>query len=330
MKADFSHQLSYRHALALMLALLPAPLLAAEGWYLGPTINGTVLDSRRTVGGQDEALGIGPTLGYRFFNDWALDAYAGTDVLGDELEMARLSFYYWPGKDRSGWRPYIVSEYSYFDRTDEADGLMPEEENTHQLGIGLGFSKALSDHWEFRIDGRLLHKIREGQNGTNDGALNVSALYHFKAPKSPVVVRREIPRPVPAFAPEPEPAFEEDDVRTIVIRLNIEFEFDKAVVKAIYGNELQTIANAMQAHTDLQLVLEGHTDHKGSDEYNFDLSARRAAAVKAKLVEDYALPAERIKTIGYGESRPIDTNTTEEGRTRNRRVIGELSYTEVL
>ena len=302
---------------------------AVEGWYLGPTVNGTVLDAERVMGGQDEAITVGPTLGYRFFNDWAFDLYAGKDVAGDELEQIRFSFNYWPGVDEGGWRPYLTSEISYFDRTEDADGLMPGEENTHQLGFGVGLSKMLDDHWEFRSDVRLLHKIREGQDGTNDGAINFSWLYHFSEPAAPVV-KREVPRPVPAFAPEPDPAFENQDVRTITVRLNVEFEFDKAVVRAIYGDELAAIASAMQIHNDIELVLEGHTDSRGSDEYNQRLSDRRAAAVKAKLVESYGIPASRVKAVGYGESRPIESNETDEGRQRNRRVIGELSYSEVM
>ncbi|MFP5413682.1 MAG: OmpA family protein, partial [Gammaproteobacteria bacterium] len=105
--------------------------------------------------------------------------------------------------------------------------------------------------------------------------------------------------------------------------------FNKADVRAIYGDELQAVANAMKAHDDIELVLEGHTDSVGTDAYNQNLSQRRVAAVKAKLAKDYGIAANRISTVGYGESRPIADNATAEGRTKNRRVIGELSYTEV-
>ena len=85
----------------------------------------------------------------------------------------------------------------------------------------------------------------------------------------------------------------------------------------------------MKAHEDIELVLEGHTDSTGKDDYNQDLSERRAAAVKAKLAADYGISADRISAVGYGESRPVANNATAEGRARNRRVVGEMTYTEV-
>ena len=129
-------------------------------------------------------------------------------------------------------------------------------------------------------------------------------------------------------APEPAPVAE-PEVRTITVRLNVEFEFNKDTVLAVYGDQLEAIAAAMKAHDDIDLVLEGHTDSVGSDKYNMSLSDRRAKAVKAKLVADYGIPAERVSAVGYGESRPIDTNDTDEGRARNRRVVGEMSFSEV-
>jgi outer membrane protein OmpA-like peptidoglycan-associated protein len=63
----------------------------------------------------------------------------------------------------------------------------------------------------------------------------------------------------------------------------------------------------------------GHTDNRGSDEYNYDLSRRRAAAVADELISDGVSPS-RIGTRGEGESRPVATNDTPEGRAMNRRV----------
>ena len=129
----------------------------------------------------------------------------------------------------------------------------------------------------------------------------------------------------------PEPVvIEPPKVRTIIVRLDVKFEFNKDVILEVDGEELEIIASAMRAHDDIDLVLQGHTDSLGANEYNLSLSERRAEAVKAKLSADYGIASERISTQGYGEIRPIETNDTREGRQRNRRVVGEMSYSEVV
>ena len=68
------------------------------------------------------------------------------------------------------------------------------------------------------------------------------------------------------------------------------------------------------------LMVAGHTDSKGSNEYNLALSERRSRAVKAYLGAHHGISAERLVVRAYGESRPIDSNDTDEGRAMNRRV----------
>jgi outer membrane protein OmpA-like peptidoglycan-associated protein len=68
------------------------------------------------------------------------------------------------------------------------------------------------------------------------------------------------------------------------------------------------------------LTVEGHTDSSGSDEYNQALSERRAASVKGAMATSGLVPAE-VRAVGFGESDPIETNDTEEGRAQNRRVV---------
>ena len=150
-----------------------------------------------------------------------------------------------------------------------------------------------------------------------------------------MVASQSAPAPAPVAEPVvaqaiAEPEVEaEPEVRTITVRLNVEFEFNNDTVLAVYGDQLEAIAAAMKAQDDIDLVLEGHSDSRGADQYNMSLSDRRAKAVKAKLVEDYGIPAARISAVGYGETKPIATNETDEGRARNRRVVGEMSFSEV-
>jgi OOP family OmpA-OmpF porin len=68
------------------------------------------------------------------------------------------------------------------------------------------------------------------------------------------------------------------------------------------------------------LKVTGHTDSFGSDKSNFELSRRRAEAVRDHLQDNLRLPAARISAVGYGETQPVASNQTREGRARNRRI----------
>jgi len=113
----------------------------------------------------------------------------------------------------------------------------------------------------------------------------------------------------------------------VSITLLIEFDFDKAVVKPKYHGDIERVANFLQAYPKTGVDLEGHTDSKGSDEYNMKLSQRRADNVKKYIVEKFNIDAARISTAGYGESQPVASNETDEGRQKNRRVVAIIETT---
>jgi outer membrane protein OmpA-like peptidoglycan-associated protein len=83
---------------------------------------------------------------------------------------------------------------------------------------------------------------------------------------------------------------------------------------------LKEIAATLKEHGDLKILIEGHTDNVGAAASNLALSDQRAAAVKAALVADYGLSADRITTQGLGDTKPSAPNTTAAGRAQNRRV----------
>lgn len=86
---------------------------------------------------------------------------------------------------------------------------------------------------------------------------------------------------------------------------------------------LKEIGEMLMEHPDLRLGIHGHTDNVGDDEYNRELSERRARSVMDFLVEEYGVETSRLESRGFGEAAPVDSNDTEEGRANNRRV--ELS-----
>ena len=287
-------------------------------WYLGGSAASFYLDSSRDLmGGDQESTSLGGQIGYQSTDGVAFELGYFEDIGGDDIKATSLSVLGKLGGSEA-LRPYVIGGFNHFD----TDLDTAEDNTTFGVHLGLGLSSMVSEALELRGDVRGFWGPGDDYA---DAAVTVGLNYHFGAKAAPVAVQE----PQPAPEPKPQPA-EEPETRTITIRLNVEFEFDKAIVRAIYGDELQAVANAMKEHDDILLVLEGHTDAIGTDAYNQDLSERRAAAVKAKLAEDYGIPESRISTVGYGESRPIADNSTDEGRARNRRVIGEMTYTEVV
>ena len=106
----------------------------------------------------------------------------------------------------------------------------------------------------------------------------------------------------------------------IAILDKVFFAFNKATILPESFQLLDDVAAVIAAHPEVGRVqVEGHTDDKGNDAYNLKLSQSRADAVKLYLV-NRGIPAERLVAVGFGETRPIETNQTEDGRSANRRV----------
>lgn len=107
----------------------------------------------------------------------------------------------------------------------------------------------------------------------------------------------------------------------VIIRtVGVGFPVGKATVDPKYHDFLARVGKAIRMFQNATVTVEGHTDSYGSDETNFKLSMQRAEAVKYHLTHTLGFEPAIIESIGYGESRPIATNETEEGRARNRRI----------
>ena len=105
---------------------------------------------------------------------------------------------------------------------------------------------------------------------------------------------------------------------------SIFFDFDKAVLKPESFPELERVVQFMNDKPSVTIEIEGHTDNIGKADYNKVLSERRANAVK-KFLTTKGLAANRISTIGFGETRPIVSNDDEkDGREVNRRVVCKI------
>lgn len=184
-------------------------------------------------------------------------------------------------------------------------------------------------------------------------AANIPAKVELKPPTSPPPVPRETRQttPVqvsPAPTPQPEQKKEaepptltpkqveetltelkaEKTIEGITINLpeQILFEFDRYAVRSAAKPTLVKIAQLLNHYQTAQIFIYGHTDNKGTKDYNQQLSEKRAAAVKYYFVNNFQVEPTRLQTKGYGDTQPIAPNTkadgsdNPEGREQNRRV----------
>jgi outer membrane protein OmpA-like peptidoglycan-associated protein len=119
--------------------------------------------------------------------------------------------------------------------------------------------------------------------------------------------------------PAPPPAAQEEASAEApgIVGFRINFALDSDAIAPAYRSFVERIADLMQAEPQVKLRIEGHTDARGTDEYNLGLSKRRAVSVAAYLVERRGIAAERLQVAGRGESEPL---TADGYDGRNRRV----------
>ena len=133
------------------------------------------------------------------------------------------------------------------------------------------------------------------------------------------------PKPKVVVAEKPKRVVVEDN--RIVINEKIQFDFNKATIKAESDSLMQEIIKVIKDHPHIKkLAIEGHTSSEGSDKYNLKLSDKRAKAVLEYLVKKGELPKEMFTAKGFGETKPIGDEATEEGKEKNGRV--EFNITE--
>ena len=125
-------------------------------------------------------------------------------------------------------------------------------------------------------------------------------------------------------APEPEPIIEMPvEKGEVFIMKNLHFATNRTRILPISEEALDLLYQHLEKNPDLRIRIIGHTDNIGRESANQKLSEGRAEAVRKELIERGITP-ERIEAEGRGESQPIDTNDTEEGRQNNRRVEIEI------
>jgi OOP family OmpA-OmpF porin len=141
--------------------------------------------------------------------------------------------------------------------------------------------------------------------------------------QTPVAVMGTLPPPPPAPEPEPEPEppprveLKEDRIE---IHEKVQFEYNSAKILEVSHSLLNEVADVIKKTPRIKKIqVEGHASSDGADEYNLKLSDRRAKAVRAYLITQ-GVSKDALVAKGFGETKPIADNNTEEGREKNRRV----------
>lgn len=221
-------------------------------------------------------------------------------------------------------------------------------------GVGFYFGAAgvwqFAEHWRAQLeltsydkDERMLTAGVRYLFGAGKVAapVPVVAAAPVAAPPAPVVEPEPAPAPLPPPAPPAPPADDDQDGVpnttdkcpttpandkvdaegcSLTIRLQVYFDNDSGKLKPESTAELERVVAFMQAVPTAAGELQGHTDSVGKDSYNLALSQKRAESVKAWMV-DKGIDPSRITAKGYGESQPVASNDTAEGRAENRRVL---------
>ncbi|MFP5382358.1 MAG: OmpA family protein, partial [Gammaproteobacteria bacterium] len=133
------------------------------------------------------------------------------------------------------------------------------------------------------------------------------------AEPAPAPVAQPAPAPAAALAPVAAPTPK-------ALKLEgVNFDYDQAVVRQEDVAVLDQAAATLKEWGEVKVEVAGHTDSRGTDDYNMSLSQRRADAVRSYMI-DKGVAADRLTAKGYGESQPVADNGTEDGRFQNRRV----------
>jgi len=193
----------------------------------------------------------------------------------------------------------------------------------HKFGGGLqfDFSKAFGLRAEaerYRIDDGV------GNKGDID-LYSLGVVFRFgrktaapppveRVAASPAPVETVVQAPVLVIVPAPERTQEYCTI------LDLQFEIDRDEIEREDKEKLAVVGRFLSKYPDTKAVIEGHSDDVGTSEHNMKLSQRRAESVVGYLVTHFHIAPSRLQAVGYGDSRPIGDNRTEDGKRQNRRI----------
>jgi outer membrane protein OmpA-like peptidoglycan-associated protein len=188
------------------------------------------------------------------------------------------------------------------------------------FSTGPNFNVRFTQHFGMGVFGRYnrLYQRVHGEGDPKYVTAGLSFTYYW--PEGEPARALPPPPPPPAVAEAPPPV-----VRRKLVPRAVYFDFDKSNIRPDAEVTLNEAIRIIKEFGYTVVVCEGHTDSRGTDEYNQALSLRRASAVREYLIAG-GIAGSAITIEGFGESRPVATNDTDDGRQQNRRV--ELRVSE--
>ena len=301
-----------------------------DRWYMTGSAGFNLQDSARTT---NDAAALGLGLGKFISPNWSVDGELNYQLpnfnanqdqnwsqYGISLDLRRHFL-----SEGRGWNPYVLAGLGY-QRSEEEFDAFPSpnspgrrEDGNFAAKVGVGLQTTL----EKRVGVRAELAYRADFDDTSVAAPNESWFGDVLAsvgvviplgPAPVAAVAPPPPAPAPTPAPPPAPA-------PITIDLNgVNFDFDKSTLRPDALAILGEATEILKRYPDLRVEVAGHTDSVGTAAYNQGLSERRAKAVYDYLTSNGIDSSRLAGPVGYGLTRPIDTNETKEGRARNRRT----------
>jgi len=290
-------------------------------------------------------------LEWAFDDNWAAEiSFAQDDANNEtipgtntEVTLANLGMKYYGGSyigEGGRLRPYAVLGAGYFSMDPNYSGTDKSEDTT--VNAGLGVRWMITSRFGASLDARTVYNVDKSNNDT----IAYLGLNYYLGKVTPD------PVPAPTSCPDEDNDGVCDEVDACLgtppgtrvdatgcplpvaqvasIKLKVNFAFDSSVVQEQYFADLGELAKFLKRFDQVDVSIDGYTDSVGPETYNQQLSQRRAQAVVDMLVNTYGIDASRLKAVGYGESDPVASNDTAEGRAENRRVMAslEVEYSE--
>lgn len=261
---------------------------------------------------------LGSLRGDTFIRGINLDAVLSMPLTGQFLVFARAGLNHAQGNNN-------------FTGTGAVASSIPEirHRNTnYKYGGGLEYN--FTKHFGARAEIER-YRINDGViNRGNVDMLSLGVLYRFERRNNvtPVHVAAYVPPPVAkSYEPLEIPAESTQIVVPVKARnqeyctiLDIQFEINDGGIQREEKEKLGVVGAFMMKYPETTALIEGHTDNVGTSQHNMELSKQRAESVVSYLVDNIHIDPSRLSAVGYGDSRPVADNSTEEGKRANRRI----------